>query len=131
MIATVPYIQQKFQEYNTLMFNGKLPELTIRLSKARTLLGQLAFKRKRTWYGRVVHYDFRLRISVRFDLPEDELDDVIIHEMIHYYIIVNKLKDKSAHGPLFRKMMKAINTQYGRNMSISRKKNELKTAETI
>ncbi len=129
MIATIPYIEHKFQEYNMLMFDGKLPELPIKLSRAKTSLGQLAFKRKRTWYGKVVLYDFRLRISTQFDLPEKELEDVIIHEMIHYYIFVSKQKDKSAHGPLFRQIMKEINARYGRSVSISRKHKDL-TATT-
>lgn len=128
MIATIPYIESKFNEYNRLMFNNNLPELPIKLSKAKTSLGQLAFKRRRTWYGRTVYSDFRLRVSVHYDLSEEELEDIIIHEMIHYYIFVNRLKDKSAHGPLFRQIMKDINTKYGRNISISRKQKELTTA---
>ncbi|NPD80626.1 sprT domain-containing protein [Prevotella sp. PINT] len=128
MVATIPYIEGKFNEYNGLIFNGELPAIPIKLSKAKTSLGQLAFKRRRTWYGRTVYSDFRLRVSTHFDLPENELEDIIIHEMIHYYIFVNRLKDKSAHGPLFRQMMKDINTRYGRNISISRKQKELITA---
>lgn len=128
MVATIPYIEGKFNEYNGLIFNGELPAIPIKLSKAKTSLGQLAFKRRRTWYGRTVYSDFRLRVSTHFDLPENELEDIIIHEMIHYYIFVNRLKDKSAHGSLFRQMMKDINTRYGRNISISRKQKELITA---
>ena len=67
------------------------------------------------------HYDFRLRINTRIDLPEEEIEDTIIHEMIHYFIEVNKMEDSSAHGPLFLHMMNTINEKFGRHLTVSRK----------
>ena len=109
MKATVEYIEKKFEEFNRQMFAGKLPKLPIELSNAKTFLGQCAFKKRLTVFGKVKLYDFRMRISTRFDLTEREIEDTIIHEMIHYYIGVNNLKDTSAHGQLFRQMMNSIN----------------------
>lgn len=119
MIATKEYIKQRFDEMNERMFGGSLPDIPIELSKAKTFLGQCAFKKRRKLLGRTELYDFRLKISVAFDLPAEELDDVILHEMIHYYIGVNRLKDTSAHGKIFRSMMKDLNKGFGRNVSIS------------
>lgn len=119
MKATIPYIQEKFNEFNQQMFDGCLPMLPIKLSKARTFLGILAYRRRRTLSGEIEKYDFRLRISTYHDLPEQELEDTIIHEMIHYYIGIKQLKDTSAHGKIFRKMMKDINERYGRHITIS------------
>ncbi len=65
----------------------------IRVSKAKTYLGAVTYKRKRTWYGKVVISDFKLCISARYELSESLLEDTIIHEMIHYYILYNGLKD--------------------------------------
>lgn len=119
MIATIPYIESKFDEFNSLIFDGRLPRLPIRLSKARTFLGACTFKKRRTMFGKIVCYDFVLRISTCFDLTERELEDIIIHEMIHYHICINRLEDTSVHGRLFRQMMGDINKKYGRNISIS------------
>ena len=121
MKATVEYIEKKFEEFNRQMFAGKLPKLSIELSNAKTFLGQCAFKKRLTVFGKVKLYDFRMRISTRFDLTEREIEDTIIHEMIHYYIGVNNLKDTSAHGQLFRQMMNSINERYGRSLTISHK----------
>lgn len=121
MRATVDYIKSKFEEYNKLMFEGKLPPLPIMLSDAKTFLGKCEFQKRRLSDGRVERYNFRLRINTRFDLPEQELEDTIIHEMIHYYIGVYQLNDTSAHGQLFRKMMNTINKRYGRHITISQK----------
>ena len=119
MKATIPYVEQKFDEFNQQMFGGVLPRIPILLSDAKTFLGQCVFRKRRDKSGNVICYDFKLRINVRIDLPEREVEDTIIHEMIHYYIHYNQLKDNSAHGSLFRKMMNDINMKYHRNVSIS------------
>lgn len=121
MIPTKEYIERKFTEYNDLMFQGKLPPIPIELSNAKTFIGMCVCKKRRTLFGRIKQYDFRLRINARIDLSEQELDDTIIHEMIHYYIGVNNIKDTSSHGTVFRDIMQRINTTYGRHITISHK----------
>ena len=44
MKATVPYIEQKFEEFNRQMFGGKLPKFSVELSDAKTFLGQCVYK---------------------------------------------------------------------------------------
>ena len=121
MKADIPFIEKKFEEFNKLMFAGELPKLPIELSNAKTFLGQCVFKIRRLTNGKTEKYDCRLRINTRIDLPEQELEDTIIHEMIHYYIGVNQLNDTSAHGQIFRQIMDAINVRYGRHMTITHK----------
>lgn len=119
MEITVPYVKAKFDEYNKLMFNGQLPPLPILLSNAKTFLGACTYRKRRTWTGKMECYDFKLRINTRIDLPEVEVEDTIIHEMIHYYILYNRLEDTSAHGRLFRSMMDCINARFGRHVAVS------------
>lgn len=121
MTATITYIEQKFSEFNRMMFGGKLPRIPVELSDAKTFLGQCVCRKRRLPDGRIERYDFRLRINTRIDLPEREVEDTIIHEMIHYYIGVNNLKDTSAHGPLFQHLMNSINEKFGRHLTISHK----------
>ena len=121
MKATVPYIEKKFEEFNRPMFSGKLPKIPVELSDAKTFLGQCVYKKRRKPFGKTELYDFRLRINTRVDLPEQEVEDTIIHEMIHYYIGYNRLKDDSAHGPLFLSIMNEINRKFGRNLTVSHK----------
>lgn len=121
MIATIPYVEKKFEEFNQQMFAGKLPKLPIELSDAKTFLGLCVFKHRKGENGKTEYYDFKLRINTRLDLPENEVEDVIIHEMIHYFIGYNRLEDATAHGPLFIHIMNEINSKYGRNISVSHK----------
>ena len=101
MKATIPYIEQKFEEFNQQMFAGQLPKLPIELSDAKTFLGVCAFKTRKGKDGKKICYDFKLRINTRIDLPDEEIEDTIIHEMIHYFIGYNQLEDASAHGPTY------------------------------
>ena len=121
MKADITYIKKKFEEFNKQMFAGKLPMLPIELSNAKTFLGQCVFKIRRLPNGRTEKYDFRLRINTRVDLSEQELEDTVIHEMIHYYIGINQLNDTSAHGQIFRRIMDDINVKYGRHLTITHK----------
>ncbi len=119
MTATIEYITDRFNEYNRDFFDGALPPVRIELSNARTWLGLCTSRVRRRWDGRLERYDFRLRISTRLDLPESEIQDTIIHEMIHYYIWYNGIRDTSAHGKVFRSMMDRINREWGRHIRIS------------
>lgn len=121
MKATIPYVEKKFEEFNRLMFDGKLPRLPIELSDAKTFLGICVYKKRRTLLDKTVCYDFKLRINTRIDLDEAEVEDIIIHEMIHYYIGYHGIVDTSAHGRVFRQMMQEINERFGRHIRVSHK----------
>ena len=116
-----PYAVRKFNHFNNLCFGGKLPPVTIEMCNAKSYLGQCTHKIRKKADGTQEKYDFRIRLSLRADLPEDELDDILIHEMIHYYIGVNNFRDTAPHGILFQQKMELINTTYGRHLTISHK----------
>lgn len=121
MKATIPYIEKKFEEFNQQMFAGRLPKPPIELSDAKTFLGMCVYKTLKGVNGKEEKYDFRLRINTRIDLPEAEIEDTIIHEMIHYFIGVKQMEDSSAHGPLFLHMMNTINEKFDRHLTVSHK----------
>jgi len=118
---TVEYIEQRFLEFNDLMFHGSLPLPTIVLSNVKSYVGACTYRKRRKLFGGTEFYDFKLRFNTRVDLHQEELDDTIIHEMIHYSILLGKRRDASAHGPLFREMMSQINHDYNRHITISHK----------
>ena len=60
-----------------------------------------------------------MRISLDFDLPQEEWEDVVIHEMIHLHIAHHDIKDSSSHGPKFRAMMADINRRHGRRICVT------------
>lgn len=130
MIPTVEYIQARFDEYNVRYFAGQLPPLPIKLSHAKGFLGKVCYTRKRQGlFSGYRNTDFVLRINVRIDLPEETVQDTILHEMIHYYIAVNNLRDSSTHGELFRREMARINAEGGRHITISHRLSETEQAQ--
>lgn len=121
MRADKDFVIQKFHYFNKQIFGNTLPMLPIRIGHAKTSLGGLICNKKRTLLGKTQNYNFRMVISSYRDLPENELEDVIIHEMIHYYIAYKQIKDSSAHGKIFQRMMNEINKRYGRHIAISKR----------
>lgn len=115
---TIDYLRQAFEHYNNLIFEGKLPLPKLKWSRTKTRLGQMACKRKTSW-GRTKYYDFTISVSNYYKLTKEEIDDVLIHEMIHYSIAYTGLKDTSAHGVIFRGMMDKINRTFNRHITIS------------
>ncbi|MBQ6578120.1 MAG: SprT-like domain-containing protein [Bacteroidales bacterium] len=131
MKATIPYIEKLFEEFNQQMFAGQLPIIPIELSDAKTFLGVCAYKKRQTDDGKTEYYDFKLRINTRIDLPEHEIEDTIIHEMIHYFIGVKQLEDVSSHGPVFLHIMNSINEKYGRHITVSHKSTEEQREQAV
>ena len=130
MKPSVEYIQHCFDTFNRQYFDNSLPPLPIKLSHAKGFLGKVTFVRKRQGLFRgYKNEDFVLRINVRIDLPEELVQDTILHEKIHYYIAVNQLQDTSAHGRLFRAQMARINQEGNRHISITHRLNEEQKAQ--
>lgn len=126
MTATLPFIQEIFDRFNALCFEGCLPPIPIVLTRAGSFLGKVEFKAKRGLFGLMTSkQDFRMKISTGFDLPVEELEDVVLHEMIHYYILLNNIRDTSAHGRTFRSIMARINADYGRHITIRHKADDV------
>lgn len=53
------------------------------------------------------------------DMTVKEIDDILVHEMIHQYIFQNDLPDTSTHGRLFKDFMQRINEAFPQELKIS------------
>ncbi len=104
MTPDLTFVTETFRKFNLLIFSTGLPLPKICLTHARTFRGKLVYRRRISPLGSTTS-DFELRISADYDAPEEDWEDVVIHEMIHLYIAFNGIKDSSSHGPVFRKMM--------------------------
>lgn len=134
MKATLPYVKNQFDRYNAEIFEGKLPQVPLALSRGTRYLGKVEYKRVRKPFSRTVEIsDIIVRISGVREFDQAELDDVIIHEMIHLYILVSGIQDTSAHGKVFRTMMDDINARFGRHITISHRttEEELREDQTL
>lgn len=119
MVPNVEYIKSRFDEFNRKMFAGHLPAIPVRMTDAKSFLGQCVSRIRILPDGRKEHYDFYLKFSIYYDQPQNVIDDTIIHEMIHYFILYNGLPDSSPHGQIFRSIMSNFNREYGLNLRVS------------
>lgn len=125
------YLEDKFREYNAEIFGSSLEPVEIRLSKAKSFLGKLQYRYVRNIFGKITGLkDVVIRINTRYELSEEELQDTLIHEMIHWYIISHGIKDTSTHGKYFRSMMADINSRFGRHVTVSHRKKDGPLVET-
>jgi hypothetical protein len=61
---------------------------------------------------------YKIKVSEYYEQTAEEIDDTLLHEMIHFLIAFRQLRDTSAHGQLFRKEMNRLN-RMGRHITIS------------
>lgn len=130
MIVTVEWMEEWFRRFDHDYFGGKLPVPELGLTRAKTRLGQLAYKRATRW-GRTKLYDFKLSMSTYYDMTDRQAKSVLLHEMIHYIIGFTGLKDTAPHGIVFRGMMDNLNRKYGWDIRVMTSTKGWKVSETV
>jgi len=89
-------LRRKYTHFNQRLFNGELPIIPIKFSKAKKFSGKTVAKLRRG-----VVQDISMKISNIFRMTEDEFDGVFVHEMIHVYFL-SKNNYLEQHGLMFR-----------------------------
>lgn len=120
MRATLEFLEKRFEIFNHDIFRDALPRPLMHISSARSFMGQFKVVRKYSRLGQSID-TFHLTLSNRYELKEKVMEDVVIHEMIHFLIYYKKIKDNSSHGIQFRKLMNEINTKFRRQITVSHK----------
>ncbi len=117
MRATVEYVERKYDDFNKLIFEGKLKKPPFFLINTLRIAGRFRFKLSTDEKGAAFLEDCFMEISRRLDVPENILEDVIIHEMIHQWVMTYK-DVYCTHGDAFLEKMRDINTRFNRNVSV-------------
>ena len=119
LVYNISDIESIFNSLNRLVFDSELPMVKIEIDDAKGYIGRLECRKRIDKFGNVTgHSDFVMKISRSRSLDRNQLEDVILHEMIHYYIDYYNLHDDSQHGGIFKSMMFQINRTYGRNVKV-------------
>ena len=123
-------MEEWFRRFDHDYFGGKLPVPELGLIRAKTRLGQLAYKRATRW-GRTKLYGFKLSMSTYYDMTDRQAKSVLLHEMIHYIIGFTGLKDTAPHGIVFRGMMDNLNRKYGWDIRVMTSTKGWKVSERV
>lgn len=127
MRIDINFIESNFEKFNHDYFEDKLPKPKFAIGRAKMILGSLNYKTKHTLFGSK-RFDYTIRLSVYYDQSEWQYLNTLLHEMIHYYISLNNIKDTSAHGKVFRSIMNNLNKKYNWELSVSTKLQTLNIA---
>ena len=101
--------------YNKLYFEGRLPLPKFEVMHTYRMSGYFIFDPVKK--GRIRHK--KIYMTDYFDFTDEMYRNVLVHEMIHYYIAYNKIEDNEDHGVEFMKLAEFLNRKYG--LSITRK----------
>jgi predicted SprT family Zn-dependent metalloprotease len=97
MQPTTDYLKERHTLYNEKYFNGKLKPVGFSL------------RRSYKYFGLYMPSKSTIAISVLFDRSDKEIDNTLIHEMIHQYIWESGIKDSGKHGRKWLSIAKDIN----------------------
>lgn len=117
MFVDASLLRGWFSLFNIEYFDGGLPEPAFAVGRSRTRLGSLTWRYRRRLFVKSP-CDYVIRVSNYYDMDELQFKSVLLHEMIHLYIVSKGLKDTSPHGVLFREKMQSVNAD-GWRVSVS------------
>lgn len=98
-----------FDRFNHDYFDNRMPRPRLGLSRGRTRLGYMSYKKKVRWGRRPNAESYTICLSTCYDLPERQLQSVLLHEMIHYWIALQGWHDTAPHGRIFHEYMNRFN----------------------
>lgn len=128
MEITKEEIKKRFLEYNEKYFDGILKTPRFGINTWNTgIIG--SFRNGHDKNGKPV--DPEIRIAKYADFTEETLKGIIIHEMIHYYVVFHEGYDGwFSHGRRFRRVRRYLCEYFGLKIPMNGKhikyKNEKK-----
>ena len=99
MIANWTTMSQMFRECNKKYFNGSLPSPKYGLMNKLNILARFEYNKNKNGKKPIKWQE--IKFSDCYDFPEDSFRDLMVHELIHYYIAWNGIKDNKEHGKEF------------------------------
>lgn len=109
MEIDVEILRRWFVVFNDAYFDGSLPMPEFSVGGASTRLGSCSCTMERRLFGTRMCKP-KIRISRYYDISEHKYKSVLLHEMIHLCLFSRGVRDTSAHGREFRRLMDEINS---------------------
>lgn len=109
-------LEKEFRYLNRKVFNGniiKVPQL--KWKQLKNKVGHIKWRRNEDEGTNTI---IELALTTFYNLPVETLRNILIHEMIHVYLVQefendpSKITGKNSHGEVFTKMMNDINKKF-------------------
>lgn len=111
MVANLGNMAEAFDRYNRTYFEGKLPVPMFDLLHSFRTCGYFQYT-KGGWFDKTL-YDPMISITDYYDFTEKQFRDIMVHEMIHYYLAYFGIDRRCKHGKKFKEMAEWLNKTYG------------------
>lgn len=112
MRATIDNMTEMFKECNEKYFNNVLPRPRFAVMHSWVKSGEFIYVPTN---GRIKKRS--IYMTDCYDFTESQFRDIMVHEMIHYFIAFNHIKDDDDHGTAFMRMAQKLNDDYGLNIT--------------
>lgn len=116
MVVTIAWMKKSFEQFNKDYFRNTLPTPAFSLSRGHYRQGCFCYKTVMK-NGVMERRDYKISISTFYEMSERQACNILLHEMIHYYILYHGLKDDQPHGRVFHFMADALNNKFGWNIT--------------
>ena len=111
-------IQARYDEFNQKYFGNELPKIPVSFAKLKNVGGHVSFQTHqfpgtRKDQSVIVHSSIRLKLSDAYKKTSENLDGILLHEMVHVYMLSVLENWKEHHGPVFMKKLREVSKQAG------------------
>ena len=111
MVANHDNMLLTFDTCNMEYFLGKLLFPQFELLHSFRTCGYFKYM-KGGWFDKTI-YDPVIMMTDYYDFTEKQFVDIMVHEMIHYYLAYTGVDRRCRHGKEFKKMAENLNRKYG------------------
>lgn len=118
MIANFETMSKMFKECNKKYFNDSLPLPYLNTMNKLNTLARFEYNKDKNGTHPIKWQE--IKFSDCYEYTEQDFREMMVHEMIHYYIAWNGIKDNKEHGDEFIKIATKLNEKY--NLNIGAKK---------
>ena len=115
MVANHDNMLLTFDTCNMEYFEGKLLFPQFGLLHSYRTCGYFQYT-KGGWFDKTL-YDPMISMTDYFDFTEEQFRDIMVHEMIHYYLAYTGVDRRCRHGKKFMEMAKKLNKKYHLNIT--------------
>ena len=113
MEITRDTIYISFHLYNLDYFDNYLPAPNFKVRHSFRTLGYFSCEYDEDG----CMFNQTIEVSDNYDYTESQLRNIIVHEMIHYYLALIGKDIECTHGKEFKKMANEFNKKYGMNIT--------------
>ena len=115
MIADYNTMPRIFWECNRLYFDQSLPTPRFGMMKKLNTLARFEYQNNKK--GKAPIKRQIILFSEYYDFDEETFKNLMVHEMIHYYLAWNGVKTELDHGKEFMAIANELNEKYGLNVT--------------